>query len=100
MLLLLLTSSAFAQIEYNVEKVSFRKMLYVHHLSCVTSIGPNGRTHTELRLKFDKDSHPLLAMNHENPRVLGCDQVALSELLDQSMMRFGFVSGTVTVTKS
>lgn len=100
MLSLLLTTSAFAQMEFNVEKVTFSKMVYVSQLSCVTTIGTSGFTYTELRQNFNSGHNQAIVMNHEDARLAGCDQDALQILVENSSRRFGFVTAKVTVKKS
>jgi hypothetical protein len=99
-MLLLLTASAFAQDDVNIEKASFHTMIYATHISCVTPIGRDSVTSTVLKLKLFVPSEIMLQMDHKEASLLGCDVDALDRILENSHHRFGFVDTTVTVTKA
>jgi hypothetical protein len=100
MILLLLTASAFAQDDSNIEKVSFRTMIIPSNINCVTPIGRDSVTRTVLNLKLSVPSEIVLLMDHKEASLLGCDVDALDRLLELSLQRFGYIHTTVTVTKT
>ena len=100
----LLSGTALAQIEYEVEEVVFTKLISVSSLVCSTHLGRpvpvEDRTFTVLReTRLTVGSHESIEMDHEGARAAGCDIQILDEIVNESWTRFGFVAAEITVTK-
>ena len=98
MMITLLSTSAFAQIEYDEERVAKRDHISVQGLNCILPLGRSEDVYTKI------DSvhlHPEigLKMKHSNVAVMDCDREVLSRLSIDSAMRFGFVSVEIEYVK-
>jgi hypothetical protein len=97
MILISLSTTAFAQIEFDVEKTTFSTSMSVVGMKCVTPI-VHGESYTELEHRFRK-GFDTIELEHRPATAIGCDMKALKDLVDRSHNRFGFASVEVTVTK-
>lgn len=104
-LVFLISINAFAQMEFEEEKIVIDDIVSVHNLECAIQLGSDEpiekRSYTKLgRHEFNKEQHPAIEMDHREAMVWGCDLERLDELVANAMRRqFGFVDGTVTVIK-
>lgn len=97
MLLVSLSTGAFAQTEFDVERVTFSSSMSVVNMKCVTPIA-HGESYTELGHIFKKGFNSI-ELDNKEATVIGCDMEALKELVEKSHQRFGYASVKVTVNK-
>lgn len=97
MILISLSTTAFAQIEFDVETTTFSSSMSVVNMKCVTPIA-HGQSYTELEHGFRKGFNSI-ELDNKAATVNGCDMEALKELVYRSHNRFGFASVSVTVNK-
>lgn len=103
-LLALISTNAFAQLDFEMEEVVFTDLLSVHKLTCVTTLGRTDvpaeeRTFTQLERAIFPSRHEAIEMDHRAATVMGCDLEALDQLVHDSHMRFGHAEAVITVRR-
>ena len=98
MILISLSTTAFAQTEFDIETNTFSSSMSVVGMRCVTPIA-HGESYTELDHRFLKGFNSIELDNNKVATAEGCDMEALKELVGRSHQRFGNASVTVTVKK-
>lgn len=106
-ILLILSGSAFAQIEFEETKIDFTSLLSVHQLRCVIPASnrhtpKEDRIFTRLNRSFGAGtviSHPEILFDHKEFTNQGCQLEVLDQIVTDAGMRFGHVEAKITVVK-
>lgn len=97
--IVLFSTTATAQIEYNEERVEFTKLINVSEIICVIRPGRNISIQTEIS-DLSNIKHDSIVMKHYRATTLGCELQTLEQIIkDANRKRFGFATAQITVIK-
>jgi len=84
----LTVTSVFAQLDFNEEVLEFEEKIYMHNITCVTSIGGSSPAEDRIRtiLRGLRLQSKEIELKHEQASVKGCELNTLDQMLDDSHM--------------
>jgi len=106
LLILFFSTNAMAQMEFDVEKITFTTFVSVLELNCVIPLGRRmpvkDRIFTELSGHlFKKGPNSKFEFDHRDATSKGCESELLDQLIENAMQQhFGHVEAEITLVKS
>lgn len=98
-LLMLTSTAAIAQSEFDVETIAFWDQVNVNDLNCILPRGNPDLVYTELSEMYF-GSLDKAELEHHKPKVDGCAKSAIDKLVFDSIRRFDSVTVLVKIIKS
>jgi hypothetical protein len=99
----ILTTAAFAQIDFDVKEVQFEEFVHLNELRCETNFGSDepieNRSVTRLGHRITNQVNSEIVMEHGPARVMGCDFDLMDKFVKDSFMFFNHAKAMITIIK-